>query len=123
MKVWMYRATTTLLAAGMWTVALMPVQASTLIGPVTPHESFDDSPFKAMNFARFDLVDMTLLPDGPFSAPGVDASPAGGIVIEPGGAIHSVDGQQRPFPVLRLRHHLHDRCRRAGPSRFPSRPR
>jgi hypothetical protein len=75
MKIWMHRATTVAIATGMWTVALMSVQASTLIGPVTPYKSFDDSPLKAMNFAWSDLVDMTLLPDGPFSAPGAGREP------------------------------------------------
>lgn len=89
MRALTYRAL--VLAIGVSALNLTPARASTLIGPVTPYESFDDSPFKPLSFSWFDLVDMTLLPDGPFSTTGVDATP-GGQVIGPGGAIDSVDG-------------------------------
>ena len=74
-----------------WFASTTAAHADTLIGPVTPYESFNDSPFKSLNFNWFDLVDMTKLPDGAFSFPGVMATP-GLQVIGPGGSIDSVDG-------------------------------
>jgi len=77
----------------MWAISGMSVaQASTFVGPIQPYLSVADSPFKS--FPNFTLVDMTLLPDGPFSAAGVTgvtASPDG-TIIGPGFAIDSVDG-------------------------------
>jgi hypothetical protein len=70
-----------------------PANAGPLNGPMFPYESFNDSPFKSMSFTWFDLVDMTALPNGPFSTPGVTVTPAGSAtVIGPGGEIDSVDG-------------------------------
>jgi hypothetical protein len=66
-------------------------QADPLIGPIQPYESFNDSPFKGLNFTDFQLISMTNLPDGAFSVPGVTAT-AGLQVVGPGGAIDSVDG-------------------------------
>ena len=65
-----------------------------LIGPILPYESFNDSPFKGLNFSSFELISMTNLPDGTFTVPGITVTAAGGVsVIGPGFAIDSVDGQ------------------------------
>jgi hypothetical protein len=71
---------------------LSTAQAS-LIGPILPYESFNDSPFNGLDFSWFDLVSMTNLPDGPFSFPGVTlTAPGGAAVIGPGPEVDSVDG-------------------------------
>ena len=72
--------------------SLTPAQAASFVGPIRPYESLADSPFKSL--PSFTLIDMTLLPDGLFSAAGVTGVTAtpDGAIIGPGGAIDSVDG-------------------------------
>jgi hypothetical protein len=93
MKIRTNHITASAIGVGVWAViGLTAAQGSTFVGPIQPYQSVADSPFKS--FPDFTLVDMTLLPDGLFSAAGVTgvtASPDG-VIIGPGFEIDSVDG-------------------------------
>src|SRR5579859_4233636 len=93
MKVWVYRTVVCAFGVGILAFSGQSIAQAGLIGPV-PYESFNDSPFFALNFSSFDLISMTNLPDGAFSVPGIIVTAPGGVsVIGPGSAIDSVDGQ------------------------------
>jgi hypothetical protein len=96
MKTWTFRAAAhTASALVGWALIQGAVaHAATLLGPIS-YQSFNNSPFMAMNFSQFQLISMTNLPDGAFSVLGVIASTGTSnvpTVIGPGGSIDSVDG-------------------------------
>jgi hypothetical protein len=94
MKAWVGRTVACALGVAILAFSGQSMAQAGLIGPILPYESFNDSPFKGLNFSSFELISMTNLPDGTFTVPGITVTAAGGVsVIGPGFAIDSVDGQ------------------------------
>lgn len=97
MKIRKYRVLAYTVSVGLWAASAMrTAKADGFLPIVQPYESFNDSPFKGMNFTSFDLVSMTALgvPSGTFFnglVPGVTTSPSAE-VLGPGFQIDSVDG-------------------------------
>jgi hypothetical protein len=78
-------------------VACAPNAQAALFGPIMAYDGIDDSPLPGMvPYTYFHLIKMTDLPsNAAFSGLGVTVSPGfpSSVVIGPGGAIDSVDGE------------------------------
>jgi hypothetical protein len=95
MKIRRHREIAFTFAVAAWMlVSATAARANGFLPIVQPYESFNDSPFKGMNFSIFTLVSMTDLKSGQVfdgQVPGVTTN-VQPVVIGPGSQVDSVDG-------------------------------